>query len=93
MAFELRRDLIREVIVEEDPATGRLNITLELDPGKLDGEAIEHLRKLSGLPVTEAARILGAKSVDNIAYRLDSQTVTGIDELHGRIGKKSRKRD
>jgi hypothetical protein len=85
MGFEIRRELIRGVNVEEDPVTGKLNLTLELDPARLDKEAIEYLRKLSGRPVTEVARILGAKSVDNIAYKLNHQTHTDLDELSHKL--------
>ncbi|MBD3387656.1 MAG: hypothetical protein GF416_01285 [Candidatus Altiarchaeales archaeon] len=80
MEPEIRKEGIREVVVSTDPETGKLNITVDVDPEKLDEDTVEFLRKLSGKPASEVLEKLGAKNVENIKVRLDEEIIHDLDE-------------
>lgn len=70
---------IHTLSITQNPATGKISITVDLNADGLDKKTLEYLKKLSCLPQKDILKNLGSESLKNIKATLDEQIKSELD--------------
>ena len=90
-APELKKESIRDVSAAVDPKTGKLQITININPERIDPATADFLKHLTGKTPAEILERLGDASTGSIESKLKETIASDIDKKSKALGNPGKK--